>query len=304
VIDDDAPGPASPILISSKEVRMKRLWTVAALFLAASCASRPIPSPEPGPEPEKPARRTEEYRVPVVIKETVMFADGVVESVVEYAYDEGYARLLSAVASEPGSPDPVERVEYEYSGERLAAKATFGAGGVPSARSEYAYDGDGFLVGETIEDGAGVVQSVSEWRWGEGRKASWRVLSAAGLALARTDYSYEGDALATARMYDGAGLLKGRAEYAYADGAELSGVEYFNAAGSRDGRIEYVRADGRLIRESVYRADGRLERRLSYEYSPDGALIKKILADSSGKTREIIRYDNAYRTETRIVASE
>lgn len=279
---------------------MKRLWIGAAVIMAASCVSQPVPTPEP----EKPARRTEEYRVPVVVKETVAFADGVVERVVEYAYDEGYARLLSTVTRKPSSPDPVERSEYQYAGERLVAKSTFGADGTKATTSEYDYGSDGLLVRETIKDGAGVVQSVSEWRWGEGRRASWRVLSATGLVLARTDYAYEGAALAEARMYDGAGLPKGRVGYVYANGAELSGVEYFDATGARDGRIEYLREDGRLVEESVYRADGRLERRLSYDYSPDGALIRKTLADSTGKTREIVGYDNAYRTETRVVASE
>ncbi|PKL26045.1 MAG: hypothetical protein CVV47_02635 [Spirochaetae bacterium HGW-Spirochaetae-3] len=242
--------------------------------------------------------------MPIVIKETVSFADGVVERVVEHSYDDGYARLLSTVARKPSSPDPVERVDYEYSGGELAAKSTFGADGALSSRSEYAYGSGGALARETIKDGVGGVQSVSEWRWSDGRKASWRVLSAAGLVLARTDYSYKGDVPAAASMYDGAGALQGRLEYGYENGIVLSRIEYFDATGVRDGWIDYVHANGRLTQESAYRADGRLERRLSYEYSPDGALIKRILADATGKTREIVGYDYAYRTETRIVTSE
>jgi len=245
--------------------------------------------------------RIEEIRTPVVVTETVRFADGVIDRVVSYAYDDGYARLLSSTAKKPSSADPIERVAYEYSDGVLASKSSFGPDGMLSTRSEYAYGTGGELVRETIYDGKGLIQSTSEWIWDNGRKSAWRVLSASGLALARTEYFYEGDSIASARLFDGAGNSKGRIEYVYGEGGALVAVRYYDATGAEDGRIEYGQKDGRVVQESVYRADGRLERRLSYEYASDGALVRKTLADSSGKTRETIVYDNAYRTETRTV---
>ncbi|MBU0926670.1 MAG: hypothetical protein KKA67_02870 [Spirochaetes bacterium] len=285
---------------------MKRFGLLLSAFFFVSCVTQPAPSPDDRAGAEAiaaPVRkeRIEEYKTPVVIKETVAFADGVVEKVISYAFDGGFRRLESSVTRKPSAVDPIERVAYGYDSGRLASKTAFGPDGALTSKSEYAYGAAGELVKETILDGKGVVQTVSEWSWDNGRKTSWLVLSAEGLILARTDYYYEGEALASAKLLDGAGNVKGRIEYVYAGAAMPSQVKYFDSTGAQDGRIDYAIEDGRIVKESVYRADGRLERRLSYEYAPDGALVKRTLADSTGKAREVIVYENAYRTDTRTV---
>ena len=284
---------------------MKRTWiSVAAATLAAmaalvvSCVSQPVPSETVGEKVRK--ERVEEYKTPVVLKETVRFADGLVDRVVSYSYDDGYRHLLSTVARKPSLMDPIERVTYDYRDGVLVGKSTFDPDGALSSKSDYSYL-DGHLVREIILDGKGTVQSSSEWTWDGGRKSSWRVLSATGLALARTDYFYEGDSLASAKLLGGAGNSKGTIEYVYGEGDTLLAVKYLDAAGGLDGRIEYSLKDGLIAQESVYRADGRLERRLSYEYGPDGALVRRTLADSSGQARETVVYENAYRIDTRII---
>ena len=109
-------------------------------------------------------------------------------------------------------------------------------------------------------------------------------------------------AMPEARLPPGAASnVKGKIVYVYAEGNRLAQQRYFDATGAQDGRLEYAWKDGRIAEESVYRADGRLERRLSYGYGPDGALVSRALADASGITREIVRYENAYRVETRTV---
>lgn len=293
---------------------MKRLGFCSLAFLALSCASQPAPSmqdTQPPAEavpaapviPAGPVRkeRLESYTVPVVIKETVSFADGLIDKTIAYTYDEGYVKLLSTVSRKPSAKNALESTSYEYLGETVASKSAFGPDGTRASKYEYLYGSHGELVKETVLDAKGIVQSVSEWTWDNGRKSNWRVLTGAGLIQARTEYFYDVGRLAVARLLDGSGNEKGRIEYVYAEGGALVQVKYFTAAGSPDGRIDYALKDGTVAQESVYRADGRLERRLSFAYGPDGALIKKTLADSAGKTREITTYEYAYRTETRTV---
>jgi len=291
--------------------RLGQSAIIGLAILAASCVSSPaersIESAEGAvgaqPVTAAPVRkeRIEEVSVPFVTKETMAFADGVVDKTIEYAYSEGNRRLLRTTTRKPSQPDPIERTEYRYEADRLVARETVGRDGATSSRSAYEYGPRGELVKETVLDGKGLVQSVSEWTWDSGRKASWRVLDASGAALARTDYFYDGETLASASLFDGSGGPKGRVEYAYAPGGALSEVRYFGPSGAPDGRIVYELAEGKTIRESVFRADGRLERRLEYSYGPDGALIGRALQDASGRLRERISYENAYRIDTRVV---
>jgi len=100
---------------------MKRLGLGVLAFLLISCVSQPVPeSPVVQPQteivPSEPAipsgpvrkERLETYTVPVVIKETVSFADGLVEKVITYTYDEGYKKLLSTVTRKPNAKNPLE----------------------------------------------------------------------------------------------------------------------------------------------------------------------------------------------------
>ncbi len=290
---------------------MKRMCLIlAGVILAASCVSDPAVSDATKPAAAQPVavaaakvrkERIEEYKTPIVQKETVTFSDGVVDRITAFEYSEDKQRLLSSVSRKPSAVDPIERVVYEYKDKLLVSKSTFGADGALAGKSDYVHGASGEVVRETIQDGKGTVQSVSEYSWDNGRKTSWLVKSSAGLILAKTDYFYDGDILASARLLDGAGNAKGKVEYGYATGNVLAVVKYFDANGAQDGRIEYTNKDGRVAREAVYRTDGRIERQLSYEYSPEGALIKKTLADASGKAREVTVYENAFRTDKRTV---
>lgn len=279
---------------------MKRLWPIAVTLLVASCLTEPTTAVKTGMEPAR-MERIEEFKTPVVVQETISFADGLVDRVISYQYEDGYSRLIATVAQKPSSSKVLERVLYAYADTRLLSKTAYGVDGLVASTLVYAYGEDGELTGETILDARNQAQSLSTWTWELGKKSSWRVFSGANAPLARTDYVYEGDTLKVARLYDGSGGNKGRIEYSYKDDGELIRIDYFNAAGTQDGRTEYTHGNGLVVEERVYRADGRLERRIHYGYSPDGALIKKTLTDSSGRTRETIVYEHAYRTDTRTI---
>ncbi len=284
---------------------MKRLVVVAIALAAVSCTTRPASLPETGWEATAPAQVRKEYqrevKVPVVVKETVSYADGVVDRIVTHEYDEGLMYLLASYSSKPSSLALASRVSYGYADGRLASKAAYAEDGSASSRVEYAYDADGNPIRETTLDGKGAVQSVSEWAWEKGLRTSWRVSSGDGTVLARTDYYYDDGSLASARLYDGSGGPRGRVEYGYdADGALMS-TRYYSADGKSDGRIEYRRDGNRLVEESVYRANGRLERKLTYGYGLDGELLRKTLHDGSGKAREHVDYEYVFRIATETV---
>jgi hypothetical protein len=245
--------------------------------------------------------RIEEYQVPVILKETKAFADGIVDQITENTWSPDYTRLLSSLTRKPSLPEPVARTSYTYTEGILVSRSSFGPDGALQNRSTFDYNAEGRQIRETIADGKGAVQSVSEWTWSEGHKSEWQVLDGAGRILARTSYHYADDRLSEVRMSDGAGNSTGRGAYHYNDEGQLVGIRYFNAAGTPQDRIEYSLENGRVIQERSFRADGRIERGYLYEYGPEGQILKVILTDASGRHRESTSFDYTFRTETRTV---
>ena len=303
---------------------MKRTPILAAIGLTiilamASCVSTPAgdsPQQEPdtsaappettvlaAPEQAGPVlrERIEEFLVPVVLKETKTFADGIVDQTIENTWSPDYTRLLSSLTRKPSLPEPTGRTSYEYKDGLLVSRINHGADGALLNRTTYDYDAGGRLVRETMIDGKGVTQSVSEWTWAEDRKSEWRVLDATGRILARTSYLYQDGRLAELRMSDGAGNSTGRGEYQYNGDGILIGIRYYSATGILQDRIEYVVEAGLTVQERSYRADGRLERGMLYTYGPQGQVQKMTLTDASGRQRESTTFEYAFRTETRTV---
>ena len=277
-----------------------------------SQASEPAPLAEALPASEAPAvagkpvpvlkERTEEYQVPVVLKETKAFADGVVDQIMENTWSQDYSRIISSLIRKPSIPEPAGKTSYEYKNGILAIRVNYGPDGAVQNRLAFDYDAKGQLVRETMADGKGVVQSVSEWSWEDGRKAEWKVLDPKGLVLARTLYRYQDVQLAELLMSDGAGNNTGRAGYRYNDDGVLVCIQYFSAAGTPQDRIEYVIEAGLPVQEKSFRTDGRLERSRLYDYGSEGQILKMTLTDASGRPRESTSYEYAFRTETRTVS--
>lgn len=255
------------------------------------------------PEKTGPVRkeRIEEFQVPVILKETITFADGIVYQITENTWSVDYTHILSSLTRKPSLPDPVLRTSYEYREGMLVSRSNHGPDGALLNHSTYDYDAERRLVRESLADGKGVIQSVSEWTWMEGRKSEWKVLDATGRILARTAYRYQDGRLSVLLMTDGVGNSTGRGEYQYNGEGRLIGIQYFSAAGIPQDRMEYVIEAGLLVQEKTFRADGRLERGVLYTYGPQGQIQKRTLTDASGRNRESTSFEYAFRTEKRTV---
>lgn len=255
------------------------------------------------PEKVEPVlkERIEEYKVAVILKETKAFADGVVDQITENTWSPDYTRILSSLTRKPSLAEPAGRTSYTYNGRILVSRSSFGPDGAMLNRSNYDYDAESRVVRETMADGKGIIQSVSEWTWTDGLKTEWRVLDSTGRILARTAYRYQDGRLSELLMSDGAGNSTGRGGYQYNTDGILTGIRYFSAAGTPQDRIEFVIEAGLPVHEKSFRTDGRLERGMLYEYGPEGQILKMTLTDASGRPRESTSFDYAFRTETRTV---
>lgn len=265
----------------------------------------PAPAASIQAAPAKPEpvlrERVEEYQVPVLLKETRTFADGLIDQITENTWSPDLSHILSSVTRKPSLPEPSGRTTYTYANKLLVTRSTFGADGTLLNRSNFEYDSEGNLLRETMTDGKGAIQSVSEWVWSEGRKQEWRVLDARGMVLARTSYRYQNGLLSELILSDGAGNTTGKGTHQYDKEGLLTGIRYFSASGTPQERIEYLLENRRVVQEKIFRADGRLERGLLYEYGPEGQILKMTLTDASGRPRESTAYEYTFRTEKRSV---
>ena len=114
--------------------------------------------------------RTEEYRVPVLLKETKYFADGLVDTTTEYNWSADFTQLLASITRKPSLAEPAGRIAYQYQDGLLAARTNYGPDGAEQSNSTFFYDKDGQLIREILIDEKQVIQSVSEWVWTEGYK--------------------------------------------------------------------------------------------------------------------------------------
>ncbi len=278
---------------------MKYLYTglFVVLLVLNSCVGGPKTAPAPEPvAPVAPApvavavpEAPKPVPVPVILKETISYADGIVDRIVSYEYAEGSFDYNAKISRKPSQTDPIERVLRVFDGTKIINQKTLDMTGALVSESIYEYNPAGLLKRETIRDAKGIVQSVSDWTYNAaGQKLSWVVLNAAGNVLAQTDYAYDAKgALKQIAMSKGAGIVTGTAEYELDEAGQLISLTYYTPQKSIERRTVYTWKDGRMIEETVYRAENRLERKYKYTYGQNGEILTKTLLDASGSNREI-----------------
>jgi hypothetical protein len=157
--------------------------------------SKPRRAP-PAPAPVKAVpvlkERIEEYQVPVVLKETKSLPTG--------CGPDNRAFLVSGLHppalehhTQAFHPEPIRQEDnYTYTEAWSGLTFQLRSRWCCPEPSTFVLRFRGQLVRETVADGKGVVQSVSEWTWVDGRKSEWKVLDAKGLVLAKTTVPVQG----------------------------------------------------------------------------------------------------------------
>ena len=135
-------------------------------LVLGSCASKPAaavqaPPPAAGAVAKASAKvakqRTVVIKVPVLVKETSFYSDGLVDGYIVYKIDDANKRLIEKATFDPSRADPVERLVPEYKDGRLAAESVYDSDAKLRSRRELGYDASGQLVSERVLDGNGKV---------------------------------------------------------------------------------------------------------------------------------------------------
>ncbi len=289
-------------MISRKAV--SALLAVALLLLSA-CATRPAPVSQtetvPAAVQKVRKERTVTVRVPILIKETAFYPDGLVDSYSVYSYDEAQMRLLEKKSFDAARPDPVERIVSQYEGGRLVSNTTYDSDGKVRVKREYGYDASDRLVSERVLDSKGLVQSISAFSYdSDGNKTEWKVLDKDSISKAVTSYSYQNGKLVLIEMKNGSGALTGSIRIEYdAQGREVK-RSYLGTDGALQKYEQSVYAEGTnglpAALETHY-PSGALNVRTAYTYGPDGEILAEVDTDSKSAVKETRKYEYRIRED-------
>jgi antitoxin component YwqK of YwqJK toxin-antitoxin module len=276
---------------------------ITALFALSSCASGPATASSSGKEPAKVAKtRTVLTKVPVLVKETVFYSDGLMDGFVLYKLDGGKKSVVEKSKYDASRAEPIERQVFEYKDGRETVESLYESDGKLRSRRELGYDSAGLLASERMVDAKGAVLSSSAYAYDKsGRKIEWRALDGSGAAKAVTTYAYAGGLLVSVEMRDSSGAVTGTIKSEYeggklvkrsysGPGGEAQKAEAYSYSGSRPASLETRRSDGSLVAKTAYEYGGSGELVKATEYLPSGSV-------SSYTTYEyVVREDSATET--------
>jgi len=266
-----------------------------AAMLAVSCAGGPAPVAAPQKQRKE---RLVTVQVPVLVKETSYFADGLVDEYTIYKYDASLLVLLEKDSYDGSRPDPVERVVSELENGRAKAESTYGADGKLRLRRELAWDQAGRLLSERTIDQKGNVQSASTYAYdAAGNRLEWKAFDGQGLLRAVTSYEYREGRLVLVDMKDGSAKRTGSITVEY-DAAGLVAKRLYKAA---DGKVQKYEvpaySGGRLLSLETRLADGSLVSRVAYTYGDLGQVLGSVVTDASGAVKDRRSFEYTIRQD-------
>ena len=275
---------------------MKRIYlaALAAAVLIAGCATAPEVKESGEVKKAEPVAELKKEPVKVVttvyypVRETSLYADGSVDEVTVYTYDEKGEKLLK---KELFDSDTVlqEREEYEYTGDLPAVKKSFDKNGDLQNYHAYEYDGAGNVVSDITYNPKDEIQSKSEYSWDGNKKIKWSVFDASGALFGTTEYIYEGGLNTKIINRNSAG----EEEESFVTEYNSSGLPVKKTEFSADGKILGSRSfeykDGILVLEKVLRSNGSVKRKIVYSNDEAGNPVEIIYTDSADNVQERIK---------------
>jgi YD repeat-containing protein len=291
------------------EVPMKRscFLLVSGILFAAllfSCAGQPKPAGRSAAAPAIPEKQRKErsvpVKVPVLVKETSLYADGLVDEYVVYKYDDALAALVEKDSFDGSRPDPFERVVVENAAGRMAADTVYDTDGKAKVRHEYSYAKAGLLTQERILDSKGNPQSSSTYSYNaSGARTEWRAFDGKGVLKAVTRYSYEKGKIVLIDMSDANGARTGSIVTEY-DAAGLPFKRSYKAADGSLQKYELSTFDsGKAMVVETHHADDALAFKIANTYGPLGELLSATTTDASGAVKDRRTYEYRVRQDTK-----
>jgi len=250
---------------------------------------------------KKEASKTVKINVPVETKAVIKFADGSVDEYTISIWDSTFTYLQTQTRYS-ASGAVLEKTEFVYENNRLTGKIIRDREDKIVSRRSYSYTPAGMLSAEFVYDANGKQVSGYEYVYdAQNNKVAWIVKDANNSKVAETRYAYKDGKVKSAELLDSMGKKNGSSVYEYDTEGNLVLVSYYNGLGSLLRKELSYWDKGLLVKEERTSAGGQILQRTTYEYGPNGEILRKVVEDLQGKSKQTIEFEYAIRTETRIV---
>ena len=276
-----------------------------ALAAAQSCASAgSAPSPRAADARAAPAKvakeRTAIVEVPVLVKATRFYSDGLVDQYVAYKLSDDLLTLLEESTYDGARPGPIQRIAYAYEDGRRVRESVYESAGELRSRKEISYDAAGRVASETTFDAKGAAVSSVEYYYNtDGSQAQWIARDGSGAAQAIVSYRYEEGRLESVLMAGSRGEAAGSVALDYGPGGLLAARRYLDASGAPQKSEAYAYAGGFLSSIEYRRADGSPSSRPVFELGPSGERLSETRYDRAGGVTGRTKYEYKVRAESR-----
>ena len=205
---------------------------------------------------------------------SVLFSDGKVDQFTTSEWDSS----CSPVSSQPRYSDSGvlwEQIEFSYSnGIVTSAKTTRDAENRLKKRVEYQYNPQDQIVRETIVDNRGNRSNSYGYAYTNGATLSSETTGSVTQANSSTRYQYD-------------------------EQGNLVRQQVFDGNGNITATVNTVWPNGHKVKNRTNRANGSIQRKVSYEYSANGEFAPETDANFGGESTQMMQYEYTFRPVSR-----
>jgi len=284
---------------------MKRFYTLILITTAflVGCASVPVVEKKP----VKPLAIVEK-KVPVKVektvfypvKETSYYADGEVDEVTLYTYDNKKIHLLK---KEVFDNDAVLQgmESYEYSGNMAIRSNWYAKNKELQGYHKFYYNKANELITDEFYDAKDNLQSKSEYEWVNSNKTVWKVYDGSGTLLSTTQYEYRNRLNVRINNSDPGGKHQDYFILDHDKGGHVIKETHFSNADKVLDATVYKYKNGYLSEKNILRGNGSVKVKIVYSNDKDGNPTEIIYMDSGNNVNERIEKEYNSRVETSYV---
>ena len=280
---------------------MKKWLLVLGGAALAACATVPESKAPVAVVPAGPKTIEVSYEVPLPVKVTSHFADGVTAGSVTSAYDaDGY---LVKEQTLNANGIVLEEKTGKRSGTSNQITVTNGSGEVISSH-QVSLSASGKILSEKFFDAKGKIQTINEYTYDKAdHLILWVAKGSGDDVLAKTEYVYENGLNTLINSYDEKGQKVKIFQNTFdsATGYQTAKKEFEADGTSLTGETDYTFQDGKLVKEVVKNETGSIQRAIDYVLSAKGVPAKETFTDRRGKVVEIKDFEYTFVKKTKLV---